>query len=174
MSHKKCTCTRHTICMKFTDMMLARSAGIFIVTKDNNIILVKEKYNKYAGLYNLPGGKCDHDDNNCYINGIKKEFREELKFKNLKYPKVFDKIFKYNYNKYEYFIINPTPIFIASVPYFDVNITNKRIKEDNADTKLPLSYKEIEECKAFKLDNDILNNNSISSYAKAAIKKYLS
>jgi len=111
--------------------------------------LLLERKGKYKGKFNVCSGKMDKEDNGCFLNTLCREFREEAKFDQSQFRKLFC-----NSKGVRVFVNSGTAIFIAVLPKtFSREQFKLQVQKDDLDDSKSIHYKEIEELELFRLDN---------------------
>ena len=109
----------HTVCSQIIKAGGRTGVGVVpIVLHEESrrlfCILPVEKYGNYVDQYNICSGRLEGEDRGCYLRGMERELREELKKKIIE-PQYLDMIGVLLRDKLTWFLHRNTPIFIFTL-----------------------------------------------------------
>lgn len=164
----------HTICVDIKTAGGGGGVGIVPIKQINGkqyAILPVERFGNYANQYNICSGSLDDEDLGCYLRGMERELREELKIK-LVEPRYIDMIGVLLKNKIHWFLHRNTPIFIINTEY-NLNTINNQIYLDNNNVHLPICFKEIKYADYMDITTGtpVHYHGVLSSFATAVLEK---
>lgn len=175
----------HKICAYFAHKKYNTGVGIIVyknyIFPDNqtkaSILLGKERYSRYAGLYNICAGTMEAKDKNCWIDTAIRELNEEFKI-DLNYGLFYQKFCNKKDKKIRYFIHKTTPIFIGYFPEISTKSINKSLYKAIHNPFLPNYQKEMEHVSWFYLKNgkleDVKNRNyPVSTFAEGTFYYFM-
>jgi hypothetical protein len=149
--------------------------------RESDVMAVgRERSGQYAGQYNLCAGSGENTDRNskgelCFLEILKREFREEFKFNTPFSNGIFDSFFKGSNGRIRYFMHNRTPIFVATLPTGTSRATIKNAMVNACNNSfLPWSEKEMDDFEYIRLDNGQQLEGiqiKVSSFADAVRRK---
>ena len=115
-------------------------------------LLGLERSGPYAGKLNLCAGKMEQQDNNCWLQTLVRELKEEFKI-HLKFGPEFDAIFRGSDGRLRVFMEGRTPVFVGVFPNISRRKLNPLIAAANSNPMLPASQKEMAKVELVRLDN---------------------
>lgn len=137
-----------------------------------------ERFGQYQYTYNICAGKMEPVDNDCFLNTVIRELKEEFKI-SLSYAShdpnsySFDRIFKSSSGQIRYFLHNGTPIFIGLFPDYRPYI-QFQMTADISNPSLSSSHKEMSHFEYFNCQTLLTPRGTslpISPFANAVIKQ---
>ena len=192
MTSIKITCTKHTTCR---DLAGLSCSGFAIPTLESYYggkpvgMAGMERAGAYKGQLNLIGGKAEAKDGGCVLKAMRREVKEEMKWK-IVFGEDFDKVFRKKCcgrrlktaqcpkcgktRGLRYVVHKRTVVFVAVMPAGTSRKTyNAKISKALQDPTLPHCEKEMSKVEWVDLNGACLSNanDTVSSFAQAVFRK---
>lgn len=158
-------CNVHSICK-----LKSKGVGACIVDPTRRkILLGMERFGKYASKLNVCSGSVEPEDDECLVNAIRRELKEEFKM-DLS-DDDFQRLFCNRFHQPRIMVLGTTPIFIAWVDSNNHSTDDmiSKMLSDIHSTTLPDTYKEMNFATWYPINDE--KSKCVSRFASAIMKR---